>query len=143
MAVEFPNRNSSQRCTDSIVYLKNDTTAHICQLTSTPHLIRTSKLTLTSTPKLLCDFFLLESTVTIYTDKIFGFSQHLCCLWESNIRAIDGHWISEQKFESTMYRFCRVSKKWFDCTHLPINLHITFNDICFLLSPIKKSHPII
>jgi hypothetical protein len=32
------------------VYLKNDTTAHIRQLTSTPHLIRTSKLTLTSTP---------------------------------------------------------------------------------------------
>ncbi len=35
-------------------------------------------------------FFLLESKVTIYTDKLFGFSQHLRCLWESNIRAIDG-----------------------------------------------------
>ena len=90
MADEFPNRNSSQRCTDSVVYLKNDTTAHVRQLTSMPHLIQTSKLTLTSTPKLLCDFFLLKSTVTIYTDKIFGFSQHLRCLWESNIRAIDG-----------------------------------------------------
>ncbi len=43
MAVEFPNRNLSQRCTDSVVYLKNDTTAHICQLTSMPHLIQTSK----------------------------------------------------------------------------------------------------
>ena len=72
-------------------------------------------------------FFLLESTVTIYTDKIFGFSQHLRCLWESNICAIDGHWISKQKFESTMYRFHPVSKKWYDCTHLPINLHATFN----------------
>ncbi len=50
MAIEFPNRNSSQRCTNSVVYLKNDTTALICQLTSTPHLIRTSKLTQTSTP---------------------------------------------------------------------------------------------
>ncbi len=50
MAVEFPNRNLSQQCTYSVVYLKNDTTAHICQLTSTLHLIRTSKLTLKSTP---------------------------------------------------------------------------------------------
>ncbi len=50
MAVEFPNRNLSQRCTNSVVYLKNDKTAHIRQLTSTPHLTQTSKLTLTSTP---------------------------------------------------------------------------------------------
>ncbi len=50
MAIEFPNRNLSQRCTNFVVYLNNDMTAHIRQLTFTLHLIRTSKLILTSTP---------------------------------------------------------------------------------------------
>ncbi len=93
-----PNMRTSQKSNDTNIFnvskeIFNCSTYCITKLTlHNANLLHQSHISSISFSVLnFCVIiFLLESTVTIYTDKIFGFSQHLLCVWESNIRAIDG-----------------------------------------------------